>query len=768
MHLKDAGIYDLINIFKGEPTASHKNSQGGIISNSPRVINIPAYQRPYRWGSDNIERLFLDYEENNAEYFLGSAVAVEKKKPDNSIEFDIVDGQQRITTMYLLNYIRFLLKKEYVLEKISKPSQLKASQYCTELSEYYVNLIGKNSQPFTNILSKIDELAENEEIDPEERVKQLVACYKRELCIPEDKSTKQETLKEKLDKAYAFFNDEQLCLKYSRKRYDTVLRNALCIVYLKPVVNTNNYELSFITDTEDDHFSENYLKALRTIFDNVWDRAKKQLDPNNATRMEICEKAILYLDEIVKNMSLCIVLTENENDANKLFEVLNDRSLDVEDLELIKNHFYKEYCTKSIDSDEVKDANITTLDELWADRIFSNNGEMRNRLISYLAAVYLTCDKELVYKDDAKLKDEIEKRYSKLYSIGGTNYTYNDILSDFNIYFAIKIILDKFDVKNKRLNEIALKTEQEEKSITYKTIHLLNAMKYTGVMPALINVIIATFEQQPNSSLTATNFEQAFSLFIEDLINDKDHTKGEYKKIHKCAFILWVAAIKSKDYIVPRSIAKRIIAKYGRFAYSSDNMDFEGDEISSLDEQFNQWLDDWSYDSNKTFVIKILMLNLLLSERVPKTGGYKCTQVSLNLNAALTYRLEASRLQLDHLEANVINPAASDRYYLNNDPEQRRRHVNEYLGNFMILDAEENNQKSNVPLKDALRYYAGIDKSWLVEDLTSMMADDTYFDSSTSTPKEEFFKFRSKQLKKYFKALLNRRLDQKKISVDFS
>lgn len=768
MHLKDAGIYDLVNIFKGEPTASHKNSQGGIINNSSRVINIPAYQRPYRWGPENIERLFRDYEENSAEYFLGSAVAVEKKKPDGSIEFDIVDGQQRITTLYLLNYIRFLLKREYVLEKISKPSQLKASQYCNELRDYYVNLIGKNSLPFNNIQNKIDELAENEEIDPEERVQQLVSCYKYELCIPEDKSTPQETLKEKLDKAHAFFGDEQLCLKYSRKRYDTVLRNALCIVYLKPEVNTNNYELSFITDITGDHFSENYLIALKTIFNNVWERAKKQLDPNNASRMEICEKAIQFLDEVVKNMSLCIVLTENENDANKLFEVLNDRSLDVEDLELIKNHFYKEYCTKSADTDEQKDINITVLDELWADKIFNNNGEMRNRLISYLAAVYLTSDKELVYKDDAKLKDEIENEYSKRYSINGLNYTYTDILCDFNVYFAIKIILDKFDIRTKRLNEIALRTEQEEKSITYKAIHLLNAMKYTAVMPALINVIISTFEQQPNCSLDSEDFEKLFGQFIDCLIKDKDNNGEAFKKIHKCAYILWVAAIKGKDYATARSIAKRIISKYSRFAYSTDNIDFEGDEISTLDDQLNQWLDDWTYNSSKTFIVKILMLNLLLSEREPRDNGYKAGRVSINLNAALVYTLDASKLQLDHLEANVINPAMPQRYYLSNDLEQRHKHVNEYLGNFMILDATENNIKNNVPMKDALCYYARIDKSWLVEDLKAMMSDSTYFDDQTNTPKEEFFKFRSKQLKKYFKALLNRRLDQTKITIDMS
>lgn len=48
MNLKDAGIYDMINIFKGEATKAHGASQGGVINNKPRLINIPAYQRPYR------------------------------------------------------------------------------------------------------------------------------------------------------------------------------------------------------------------------------------------------------------------------------------------------------------------------------------------------------------------------------------------------------------------------------------------------------------------------------------------------------------------------------------------------------------------------------------------------------------------------------------------------------------------------------------------------------------------------------------------------
>ena len=60
MNLKDAGIYDLVNIFKGEATIAHNASRGGIINSTPRVINIPAYQRPYRWSTESAVTLVAD------------------------------------------------------------------------------------------------------------------------------------------------------------------------------------------------------------------------------------------------------------------------------------------------------------------------------------------------------------------------------------------------------------------------------------------------------------------------------------------------------------------------------------------------------------------------------------------------------------------------------------------------------------------------------------------------------------------------------------
>lgn len=759
MNLKDAGIYDLVNIFKGQATSLHCSSQGGIINPRSRTINIPAYQRPYRWGTDKINRLFQDYDDNNSEYFLGSAVAVEKNKNGN-LEFDVVDGQQRITTLYLLNYIRFLLKKEYVLNKLNKSYQPRASEYCKELEECYVNLIGKNAKPFEAIIDKIDELMEDDKMDSNKRVELLIKCYRDQLHIPKIKNTQQETQEERIKEAREFFKDETLCLKYSRGRYDHVLRDALCNVYLKRVDDTNDFKLDIVIENTEDEFINNYLSAMKTIFNNIWNRAKLR---SQEDIYDICEKAIELSDDMIKNMSLCIVLTENADDANKLFEVLNDRSLKVEDLELLKNHFYKEYCTKSNAPEEVKDENIVQLDELWTDKIFRGNSEHRNRLISYLAAVYLTCDKELAF-DELKLKNAIDRNYSSKY-YSEKNYEYACVLSDFNVYYAMKIILSEFDIKAQRVKAISLQAENEKKSITYKTIHLLNALEYHSVIPAITNVILSTYDQE--HSFTSDSFYDDFRAYVKGIIDDALNLKPCYSKIHKCAFMLWIAAIKGKDHKTVRSIAKRIIEKYGFNHYDRDDLDFLGKDISDLNSELDSWLNEWTYDKKKTFAVKVLLLNLLLCDRIVKSGsGYNSKKIVLKLNSQYTYNLDAGKIQLDHLEAEKVNSAIESQYYLFDDLEKRQKDVNGYIGNFMILDAIDNNKKNNLPLKNALDFYLGIEKSWLIEDIKGMINDDKFFEKQ-GVPKEVFFKERTRRLKIIFKEFLSRDFNQNEVEIDF-
>ena len=68
---------------------------------------IPEYQRPYAWGCDEVQTLFDDLwdfttseggTDGNSTYFLGTIVSYENEHGEQ----EIIDGQQRITSLFLL------------------------------------------------------------------------------------------------------------------------------------------------------------------------------------------------------------------------------------------------------------------------------------------------------------------------------------------------------------------------------------------------------------------------------------------------------------------------------------------------------------------------------------------------------------------------------------------------------------------------------------------------------------------------------------------
>lgn len=71
---------------------------------------IPDYQRSYVWDTDQVRDLLEDtfaaYQENrDAQYFLGSMVLKINEKTDHDVsytEYELLDGQQRLTTMFLI------------------------------------------------------------------------------------------------------------------------------------------------------------------------------------------------------------------------------------------------------------------------------------------------------------------------------------------------------------------------------------------------------------------------------------------------------------------------------------------------------------------------------------------------------------------------------------------------------------------------------------------------------------------------------------------
>lgn len=67
------------------------------------AYRIPRYQREYSWGKPQWEDLFDDLVENDSGYFLGSIILIRNENVSVSHQvFELVDGQQRMTTLSLL------------------------------------------------------------------------------------------------------------------------------------------------------------------------------------------------------------------------------------------------------------------------------------------------------------------------------------------------------------------------------------------------------------------------------------------------------------------------------------------------------------------------------------------------------------------------------------------------------------------------------------------------------------------------------------------
>ena len=67
-------------------------------------FEIPLYQRPYAWTTEHVEELLDDLvdamrRDSDAPYFLGSIVLI---KSDDNAKSEVVDGQQRLTTLTML------------------------------------------------------------------------------------------------------------------------------------------------------------------------------------------------------------------------------------------------------------------------------------------------------------------------------------------------------------------------------------------------------------------------------------------------------------------------------------------------------------------------------------------------------------------------------------------------------------------------------------------------------------------------------------------
>lgn len=117
-------------------------------------LTIPSYQRPYAWSEKNVKQLFDDLiiamEQSKSEYRLGNLIIHYKKETK---EFNIVDGQQRLTTLSILLFVldyrvnNQLLKSSYESD-LSVQTIIENKQFIEKTLEYKNEEFKRNLKNF--------------------------------------------------------------------------------------------------------------------------------------------------------------------------------------------------------------------------------------------------------------------------------------------------------------------------------------------------------------------------------------------------------------------------------------------------------------------------------------------------------------------------------------------------------------------------------------------------------------------------------------------
>ena len=732
----------------------------------PLQVNVPYYQRPYRWDEKRINNLIEDYvknrnENDNAEYFVGSVVLVEDATNNN--KYDIIDGQQRITTVFLLNYLRFIIQRSYIEELISTRSPNLDSPL-KELQSIYGNLIGQKHLPefsslIVEIIEKMEELYDLSDEERENVYCDVEKLYRNTLYLPErDFSDIDKYYEDYETLQLQFLNDDNLSLTYDRTTFNSVLKKALakiCVIVSK--VDKPRLKLIGQMQEKDPNVLQ-YLNALQYEFDAITRNAE-----NNKNHLKYTKNLLQFIGELIDNIRFCVIITGNEKDAYTLFEVLNDRAMDIDDLELIKNLFLKAYCNTSGDIDKIIDQNIGKLDEIWGDEVFTRDlPDAHKKLISYLGVLYLTADDKAFTNKAERYREILENSYLKYFNINTNRYSFTMALNDISVYRMIKSIIQVYKIPIRKAAESCINAENDPAvSITYRVLHLLNALKLDGVMPMMINAIIKYYMMEIHKEGNKVDIIE-FEKYIDDVKQDNEHAK--YLVIHDLAFKLWKAALLCKDYEIPRNIAKKGLQNIYMKCWKPENVTVDMETASNMIKQFRAWTSTWQYKKSASDDLKLKVLFINLFKTKPSKD-----KSSLIFDTAV-YSFKTEELQLDHMEANKPNVNNLEKHFKPADDHEPREKYTNSLGNFMILDSKNNNDKNNRPLAEAMEYYENMCNGHWMNKMTVDLLD-TYHravmidGNEFIVPTEQFFNERASRLRAYFEAIVNRNINVKKVNI---
>ena len=340
---------------------SKKNISKLLTEMQGRKFIIPDFQRPYKWDIEKCETLWNDIEnftiteaKSGSDYFLGTIVSYSDEKSKN---LEIIDGQQRITSFFLL--LRSFYRK---LEDMTEDDDVLGLKNQLAPCLWDVDSISQKIKDKTTIHIK-SEVATEEDNDVFHKILETGKCA--------DES------KDNYSANYRFFKKQ--CDDYAEK--NPMQWKKLCVTILQQCVilpiecDTPETALTIFSTLNDrglpladsDIFKAQIYKNLIT------EEARKEFTTTWKELTQICKEANISIDDVFRYYTH--ILRSRNNDKTK---------------EVGLRKFYAEEKYKRLKAENLI-GEILILANFWLNVNSRNDVEGYKYLISNEARKHLHC-----------------------------------------------------------------------------------------------------------------------------------------------------------------------------------------------------------------------------------------------------------------------------------------------------------------------------------------------------------------------------------------
>lgn len=140
-----------------------------VLEKNKRVFKVPVYQRNYDWSNIECEKLYQDIMnafDKDCQHFTGTVVYIDDVNGGSGLnEVLIIDGQQRITTIYILLKALYDASKGVLVSVESEIADVIFNRHCDEKYKVKLKPVKTDNKQLTLLVKdKIDDMDRNSNV----------------------------------------------------------------------------------------------------------------------------------------------------------------------------------------------------------------------------------------------------------------------------------------------------------------------------------------------------------------------------------------------------------------------------------------------------------------------------------------------------------------------------------------------------------------------------------------------------------------------------